>query len=176
MNGPISLLTRCLKGGSEVVKGQRLAHRPPAEKKCFCKCHKLGRLQSETWIITLLQHYFVEKCPQIRLFEGPDGFWVDVCVSIIIQLVFFTTFVCGYSCDLWSRAKKTTEKPHFSPQSAPHEPNFCCEGAFVYSLSPYPAAGRQILCCASSSCPSPGRSSADWTRPAMQKDKERTTC
>lgn len=173
MNGPISLLTRCLKGGSEVVKGQRLAHRPPAEKKCFCKCHKLGRLQSETWIITLLQHYFVEKCPQIRLFEGPDGFWVDVCVSIIIQLVFFTTFVVIvviYGPEL----KKQQKKLIFSPQSAPHEPNFCCEFAFVYSLSPCPAAGRQILCYASSSCPSPGRSSADWMRPATQKDKERT--
>lgn len=33
-------------------------------------------------------------------------------------------------------------------------------------ISPCPAAGKPTLCCASSSCPSPGRSSGGWTRPA----------
>lgn len=39
--------------------------------------------------------------------------------------------------------------------------------------SPCPAAGRRTLCYASSSCPSPGRSSADSTRPAVQGQERR---
>lgn len=56
---------------------------------------------------------------------------MDVCVSIIIQLVFFTTFVCGYSCDLWPRAKKQQKnlifplsRPHMNQTSAVKVPSF----------------------------------------------------
>ena len=46
----------------------------------------------------------------------------------------------------------------------------------IHRLSPCPAAGRQILCYVLSSCPSPGRSSTGWTRPATKTHKRRKTC
>lgn len=157
MNGPISPQTRCLKGGREVVKGQRLAHRPPAEKMVSLNAINEVGYSQKPRLQARLRHYSVSS-------YNSDPKYI------------FATFVSGYSCDSWPRAKRQQENLIYFPLSPPHMNQTPAVKVPSFILSPCPAAGRQILCYASSSCPSPGRSSADWTRPTTQKDTERQTC
>lgn len=75
----------------------------------------------------------------------------------------------------WGRG--TPARSETRPQSKSHNTHThttaepCCSFC-MFPFSPCPAADRPILCCGSSSCPSPGRSSAGWMRPATQTHTE----